>query len=194
MWPLKQRWYKTEEVSSGWSLAFHLGGDPRLTSPWLWTPMKSCRDWTAQTPTRKQAQSSSPSQRTRATMSPVCFTTPNLHAKSPESSHCRLFVSIIALETLCCCSWGRSYRIWDVTFCSADISGVQLLNSELGSDSDDVQEPESVELLEGQSDTSISLQVTGNVPRVNVTCKRWDIFGVKGEFHTFYSAETVSLI
>lgn len=59
-----------------------------------------------------------------------------------------------------------------MTFCSADISGVQLLNSELGSDSDDVQEPESVELLEGQSDTSISLQVTGNVPRVNVTCKR----------------------
>ncbi|XP_036929278.1 uncharacterized protein si:ch211-149e23.4 [Acanthopagrus latus] len=61
-----------------------------------------------------------------------------------------------------------------ITLPSFYISGVQLLNSELGSDSDDVQEPESVELLEGQSDTSISLQVTGNVPRVNVTCKRDD--------------------
>lgn len=60
-----------------------------------------------------------------------------------------------------------------MALCSADISGVQLLNSELGSDRDDVQEqqPESVELLEGQSDTSI-MQVTGNVPRFNVTCKR----------------------
>ncbi|XP_030251004.1 uncharacterized protein LOC115568074 isoform X2 [Sparus aurata] len=60
-----------------------------------------------------------------------------------------------------------------ITLPSFYISGVQLLNSELGSDRDDVQEqqPESVELLEGQSDTSI-MQVTGNVPRFNVTCKR----------------------
>ena len=194
MWPLKQRWYKTEEVSSGWSLAFHLGGDLRLTSPWLWTLMKSCRDRPARTPTRKRAQSSSLQKCTRATMSPACSNTPNLHTKSHESLHCRLFVSIITTETLCWCSRGRSCRIWDVTLCSADISGVKLLNSELGSDSDDVQEPESVELLEGQSDTSISLQVTGNVPRFNATCKRWDILGVKGAFCTFYSAETVYYI
>ncbi|XP_073346799.1 uncharacterized protein [Pagrus major] len=61
-----------------------------------------------------------------------------------------------------------------ITLPSFYFSGVQLLNSELGSSSDDFQEPESLELLEGQSDTVITLQVTGNVPRYNVTCTRDD--------------------
>ncbi|XP_070826921.1 uncharacterized protein [Chaetodon trifascialis] len=54
------------------------------------------------------------------------------------------------------------------------LSGVQLLTSELGSNSDDFQESESLELQEGQSDAVIGLQVNGNVPRYNVTCKKDD--------------------
>lgn len=46
------------------------------------------------------------------------------------------------------------------------------LSGELGSNRDDFQDPESLELQEGQSDTVISLQVTGNVPHYNVTCKK----------------------
>ncbi|KAM6932765.1 uncharacterized protein PEZ65_007867 [Lycodopsis pacificus] len=53
-------------------------------------------------------------------------------------------------------------------------SGVQLLNSELGSNSDDYQGTEPLEVQEGQRDTVISLQVTGNVPHYNVTCKKDD--------------------
>lgn len=48
---------------------------------------------------------------------------------------------------------------------TADLSGVQLLSS-------DLQDTESLELQAGQTDTVISLQVTGNVPYYNVTCKR----------------------
>ncbi|TDH14643.1 hypothetical protein EPR50_G00022540 [Perca flavescens] len=48
------------------------------------------------------------------------------------------------------------------------------LSGELGSNRDDFQDPESLELQEGQSDTVISLQVTGNVPHYNVTCKKDD--------------------
>lgn len=50
----------------------------------------------------------------------------------------------------------------------ADLSGVQLLESS----SDDFQDTESLELQEGQSDAVIILQVTGNVPRYNVTCRK----------------------
>ncbi|KAK9521092.1 hypothetical protein VZT92_020929 [Zoarces viviparus] len=53
-------------------------------------------------------------------------------------------------------------------------SGVQLLKSELGSNSDDFQGTEPLEVQEGQRDTVISLQVTGNVPHYNVTCKKDD--------------------
>lgn len=52
------------------------------------------------------------------------------------------------------------------------LSGLQLLNSQQGDRSDDFQDTESLELQEGQSDTVISLQVTGNVPRYNLTCKK----------------------
>lgn len=48
-----------------------------------------------------------------------------------------------------------------------------MLYSELGSKSDDFKDfQEFLELQEGQSDTVISLQVTGNLPRYNVTCKK----------------------
>lgn len=71
------------------------------------------------------------------------------------------------------CSWGRSYRKRSCAFYSADLSGVQMLYSELGSKSDDFKDfQEFLELQEGQSDTVISLQVTGNLPRYNVTCKK----------------------
>lgn len=56
-------------------------------------------------------------------------------------------------------------------FHSADLSGVEL-SSDLGRGTYDSQNPESVELQEGQSDAIIGLQVTGNVPQYNVTCKR----------------------
>ncbi|XP_032358293.1 uncharacterized protein si:ch211-149e23.4 [Etheostoma spectabile] len=48
------------------------------------------------------------------------------------------------------------------------------LSGKLGSNRDDFQDPESLELQEGQSDTVISLQVTGNVPHYSVTCKKDD--------------------
>ncbi|KAM9359581.1 uncharacterized protein ABDE67_002722 [Symphorus nematophorus] len=55
------------------------------------------------------------------------------------------------------------------------LSGVQMLNSKLQRNSDDdFQDYESLELLDGESDTIISLLVTGNVPRYNVTCKKDD--------------------
>lgn len=69
-------------------------------------------------------------------------------------------------------------------FFSADLSGVQLSTSEPRSNSDDFQDTESLELQTGQSDTVIGLQVTGNVPRYNVTCKKYEIFGVKRTFYT----------
>ncbi|XP_065816341.1 uncharacterized protein si:ch211-149e23.4 isoform X2 [Labrus bergylta] len=56
-----------------------------------------------------------------------------------------------------------------ITLPSFYISGVHLLYSELQSNYDN-----SLELREGQSDIVISLQVTGNVPRYNVTCKKDD--------------------
>ncbi|KAM3615504.1 uncharacterized protein V6R79_003162 [Siganus canaliculatus] len=49
---------------------------------------------------------------------------------------------------------------------------VQLLKSEPESSSDDLQDSECVALQEGQSDAVISLQVTGNVPRYNVSCEK----------------------
>ncbi|XP_034722586.1 uncharacterized protein si:ch211-149e23.4 isoform X2 [Etheostoma cragini] len=48
------------------------------------------------------------------------------------------------------------------------------LSGKLGSYRDNFQDPESLELQEGQSDTVISLQVTGNVPHYTVTCKKDD--------------------
>lgn len=62
-----------------------------------------------------------------------------------------------------------------ITLPSFYLSGVQMLYSELGSKSDDFKDfQEFLELQEGQSDTVISLQVTGNLPRYNVTCKKDD--------------------
>ncbi|KAK5868853.1 hypothetical protein PBY51_009830 [Eleginops maclovinus] len=61
-----------------------------------------------------------------------------------------------------------------LTLPSFYLSGVQLLSSELRNNSDDSQGTESLELQEGQSDTVLSLQVTGNVPHYNVTCKKDD--------------------
>ncbi|XP_044058633.1 uncharacterized protein si:ch211-149e23.4 isoform X2 [Siniperca chuatsi] len=60
-----------------------------------------------------------------------------------------------------------------ITLPSFYLSGVQLY-SELGSNSDDFQDSESLELQEGQSDIVISLRVTGNLPHYNVTCKKDD--------------------
>ncbi|XP_029302477.1 uncharacterized protein LOC115017900 [Cottoperca gobio] len=59
-----------------------------------------------------------------------------------------------------------------ITLPSFYLSGVQLLLSGLGSNRDDLQGTESLELQDGQSDTVINLQVTGNVPHYNVTCKK----------------------
>ncbi|XP_068571384.1 hemicentin-2 [Cebidichthys violaceus] len=61
-----------------------------------------------------------------------------------------------------------------ITLPSFYLSGVYLLHSELGSNSDDFQGPESLEVQEGQRDTVISLQVTGNVPHYNVACQKDD--------------------
>lgn len=56
-------------------------------------------------------------------------------------------------------------------FFSADLSGVQL-STGLETNSDYIQAAEALELQEGQSDTVIGLEVTGNVPRYNITCKK----------------------
>ncbi|KAG8001870.1 Nectin-2 [Nibea albiflora] len=49
------------------------------------------------------------------------------------------------------------------------------LSVQLGNDTDgDFQDIESLELQEGQTDTVISLQITGNVPRYNITCTKDD--------------------
>ncbi|KAM9853277.1 uncharacterized protein ACBR49_004115 [Aulostomus maculatus] len=61
-----------------------------------------------------------------------------------------------------------------ITLPSFYLSGVQLLSSGLGGRSDDAQTDEVLELQEGQSDTVIALEVTGNVPRYNLTCKKDD--------------------
>ncbi|XP_049431658.1 uncharacterized protein si:ch211-149e23.4 isoform X1 [Epinephelus fuscoguttatus] len=61
-----------------------------------------------------------------------------------------------------------------ITLPSFSLSRVQLLNSKLESNSDDFQGTEFLELQEGQSDVVISLQITGNVPRFNATCKKDD--------------------
>ncbi|XP_039987247.1 uncharacterized protein si:ch211-149e23.4 [Xiphias gladius] len=61
-----------------------------------------------------------------------------------------------------------------VTLPSFYLSGVQLLDSKPGSISDDFQGTESLELQEGQSEIVIVLEVLGNVPRYNVTCKKED--------------------
>ncbi|XP_034405011.1 uncharacterized protein si:ch211-149e23.4 isoform X2 [Cyclopterus lumpus] len=57
-----------------------------------------------------------------------------------------------------------------MTLPSFYLSGVQLMYSELGSNSDDLQGTPPLEVQEGRRDTVISLQVTGNVPHYNVTC------------------------
>ncbi|XP_068441683.1 uncharacterized protein si:ch211-149e23.4 [Clinocottus analis] len=61
-----------------------------------------------------------------------------------------------------------------LTLPSLYLSGVQLLYSELGSNSEDLQGTPALEVQEGQRDTVISLQVTGNVPHYNVTCIKDD--------------------
>ncbi|KAF3847526.1 hypothetical protein F7725_020554 [Dissostichus mawsoni] len=58
-----------------------------------------------------------------------------------------------------------------LTLPSFYLSGVQLLFSEMRNNSDDSQGTESLELKDGQSDTVIRLQVTGNVPHYNVTAR-----------------------
>ncbi|XP_026154897.1 uncharacterized protein LOC113125576 isoform X2 [Mastacembelus armatus] len=61
-----------------------------------------------------------------------------------------------------------------ITLPSFYFSGVRLLDSKPGINGDVVSDTESLELQEGQSDTVIGLQVIGNVPRYNVTCKKDD--------------------
>ncbi|XP_033952734.1 uncharacterized protein [Pseudochaenichthys georgianus] len=61
-----------------------------------------------------------------------------------------------------------------LTLPSFYLSGVQLLFSEMRNNSDGSQGTASLELKDGQSDTVIRLQVTGNVPHYNVTCKKDD--------------------
>ncbi|CAJ1065032.1 uncharacterized protein si:ch211-149e23.4 isoform X1 [Xyrichtys novacula] len=61
-----------------------------------------------------------------------------------------------------------------ITLPSLHISGIKLLHSELPNNGDDFQNMESLELQEGQRDTTIHLQVSGNVPRYNITCKKDD--------------------
>nr|XP_046245035.1 uncharacterized protein si:ch211-149e23.4 [Scatophagus argus] len=58
-----------------------------------------------------------------------------------------------------------------ITLPSFNLS-VSLLNSDVGGNTDDFQDNESLELPEGQSNTIISLQVDGNVPRYNLTCEK----------------------
>nr|XP_020472508.1 uncharacterized protein LOC109969747 [Monopterus albus] len=59
-----------------------------------------------------------------------------------------------------------------ITLPTFHLSGARLLDSGLGTSSDDFHGAEYLELQAGQSDTTIGLQVTGNVPRYNVTCKK----------------------
>ncbi|XP_074535110.1 uncharacterized protein LOC141797538 [Halichoeres trimaculatus] len=68
-----------------------------------------------------------------------------------------------------------THRVSQVmTLPSLYLSGAKLLYSELQSNTDDSKDSEVLELQEGQRDVSISLQVTGNVPRYNITCKKDD--------------------
>lgn len=52
-----------------------------------------------------------------------------------------------------------------------DISALQF-HSETGSSGGDDQDAEFLELEEEESDAVIRLEVTGNVPRYNVICKK----------------------
>lgn len=52
---------------------------------------------------------------------------------------------------------------------SADLSGVQLLRSSSG---EDLKAAEYLELHEGDDEVAISLEVTGNVPRYSIICKK----------------------
>ncbi|XP_042342917.1 uncharacterized protein si:ch211-149e23.4 [Plectropomus leopardus] len=61
-----------------------------------------------------------------------------------------------------------------ITLPSFYLSSVQLLNPEVGSNSNDFQGTEYFELQEGKNDTIIRLQIMGNVPRYNATCKKDD--------------------
>ncbi|XP_018520897.1 uncharacterized protein si:ch211-149e23.4 [Lates calcarifer] len=54
------------------------------------------------------------------------------------------------------------------------LSSVQLLDSELGINNDDFQDTKTLELKEGQNEIIVGLDVIGNVPRYNVTCKKDD--------------------
>ncbi|KAM7399087.1 hypothetical protein PAMP_018379 [Pampus punctatissimus] len=60
-----------------------------------------------------------------------------------------------------------------ITLPSFYLAGIQL-SAGLGGNSDHTQATESIELQEGQSDTVISLEVIGNVPRYNIDCKKDD--------------------
>ncbi|XP_071400914.1 uncharacterized protein [Centroberyx affinis] len=54
------------------------------------------------------------------------------------------------------------------------LSGVQLSHSGLRNSSDEIQDTGSVELQEGESDTTIGLKIIGNVPHYSVSCKKDD--------------------
>lgn len=57
--------------------------------------------------------------------------------------------------------------------CFTDVSGVQWFSSGLGSSSSSESwDSGSLELQEGQNDFAIGLQVSGNVPRYNLSCSR----------------------
>lgn len=105
MWPSKQSWYNRRKGSSGWSLAWHLEGDLRLTFPWYWPLERSCSRRMTQTQTYKQAHTASLHKCMKGKTSPVFLITPNLHTRSHEWLHCLPSVSITIVQHSEKCCW-----------------------------------------------------------------------------------------
>lgn len=81
-------------------------------------------------------------------------------------SFCEYF---LVLEKLCWGSWGRQKS---QMFFFTDLSRVQLLGSRPRINTEGFQPTEMLELQEGQRGIVVGLEVVGNVPRYNVTCKK----------------------
>lgn len=155
---------------SGWSLASRPEVDQKPISTWSQPPMKMCRLRPARIHTLRNTPSSSRQRSTRGSTSPVCSNTPNSRTWSSGSPPCRLSVSIAFLI------WTLESLRKKTQMCflsgSADLSAVQLWSSDPGVSSD-FQAADSWGMQEGhESDVVIGLQVVGNVPGYNVSCKR----------------------
>lgn len=80
------------------------------------------------------------------------------------------YISDVKKKKISVCRSKTKTKLKNLTL-SADLAGLQFY-SETGSSSDDERDAELLELEEGKSGAAISLEVTGNVPRYNVICKK----------------------